>query len=532
MQVIQLLTEKPFTYMGCEKYDTAFRNAEQQISKDIVEKKFKMGQNAYWGKVRDGGMFPTKSGTRIKKVRLSRIGFGQMTTGWTYIQDDGCFSNLCAEPEAEVISHGSEESFYTLERFKVATSPICLSLIPFRQMGDREMAHFEASLKTMSQYFWNEYLRSRYINACENKYIAVVDESVFVDAEGDPLLGNDVCDTLERRCSPNLDNGGFIFWNRGSLAPVLDTTFAMDERFVSVNILPSQIHRISELSADIIEQAAINLQYEDENMPFLDQGIALMDVIVPDVKVGRRMAQLERIQESECMPQVMFPGKDLGRNLGIKRVIREMYGVRVDPHGMKFYPDDAYNVTKTDGAYDPANPSTWPRFQRVFAYVPAQNANGTVKYVPSRSFQNAPFGISVIFTPTVMQMLHHPEAQSYGSATKGDLARNYGGEVRWINEYDKKCNPKKEIGHYELHFGAGIEPDRPENGNAFFHRIDHSISLSAVRCPVSILGCTGDDMTNFCYTTLTGSEGADRGITASSRGANTVSVMNSQKFFI
>lgn len=520
--------------MSCEKYDTAFRNAEQQISADIIEKKYKLGVNIYWGHITDGGRFPTKSGTRIKKVRLSRIGYGQMTTGWTYLQDDGCFSNACAEPDAEVISHGSTESFYTLERFKVATSPICLALIPFRQMGDREMAHFEASMKNMTQYFWNEYLRSRYIYWCENKYLSLVPASVFSGTDGETLIGEgaDVCDTLVRKCTPAIDPGGFIFWHRGANAPVLDSSFPIDERFISANVPPSQIHRISELSADIVEAAIINLQFEDENMPFIDQGIALMDVVVPDVKVARRLAQLERIQESECMPQVMFAGKELGRNLGIKRIIREMFSVRVDQHGMKFYPDAQYNGALTDAAYDPENPATWPRFQRVFAYRPKVNANGTVGYVVNKEFLQAPFGISVVFTKTVMQMLHHPEAQSYGSAKVGENAREYGGEAKWVNEYDKKCNPKREIGHWELHFGAGIEPDRPENGHAFFHRIDHSISLSAVFCPVPLLTCRGDDMTNFCYNTLVDTEGADFGISGSTRGANTVSVMNSQKFFI
>jgi hypothetical protein len=59
--------------MSCAKYDTAFRAAEQQISDDLVSKKFRLGQNAYWGRVPDEGMFPEKSGTSIKKIRLIQI---------------------------------------------------------------------------------------------------------------------------------------------------------------------------------------------------------------------------------------------------------------------------------------------------------------------------------------------------------------------------------------------------------------------------------------------------------------------------
>jgi hypothetical protein len=509
--------------MSCKAYDTAFRSAEQQISEDIVEKKFKLGINAYWGRVRDEGMFPLKSGTSIKKIRLSRIGFGSMQTGWRKVEDNGCFSNICSEPDAEVISHGSEDSFYSLETFKVATDDICLAMLPFRQMAEKELSHFEDHLKMMSQYFWNEYLRSRYIHTCENKYVAMVSDAALGGSVGD------VCDTLERSCAPYIeDTDGFIFWNRGATGPVLNSTLPIDERYVSVKVPAADIRRISELSGDLLEHAGIQLELEDDNMPLLDQGISLLDVIVPDIKVARRLTQLERVQESECLPSVMYAGKDLGRNLGIKRIIREQFGIRRDLHGMKFYPDNAYNSGLDP--FDASAPATWPRFVRVLAYVPVRNPNGTMKYAPNKFFTSAPFGISVIFTPTVMGMRHHPEAQSYGTAKAGDTARNYAGTATWVNEYDKKCNPKREIGHWELHFGAGIEPDRPENGNAFFHRIDHAISLSAVRCPIPLQGCDDGGITNYCYASIQAGEAA-LGYSVGERGANLVSRDN-VKFFM
>lgn len=505
--------------MNPKQYDKAFRDSEQQISESLVEKKFRLGQNAYWGRVRDEGMFPTNSGTRIKKIKLSRIGFGQMTNGWQDVEDNGCFSNVCAEPEAEVISHGSEEYFYGLQRFKVATDSICLSMLPFRQMPEKELAHFEAHLKMMSRYFWDEYQRTRYIHTCENKYVAMISDDVFAN---DAITA---CNTLETNCAPYIeDNNGFIFWNRGpGGVTVLNASYPIDERYVSVNVPVDKIRNITELSGDLLETAGINLEFEDENMPLLDEGIGLLDVVVPDVKVARRLVQLERIQESECLPSVMYPGKDLSRNLGIKRIIREQFGIRRDLHGMKFYPDNAYNAGLDP--YDPTAPATWPRFVRVLAYVPKQNPNGTMNYVVNKYFLHAPFGISVIFTPTVMGMRHHPEAQNYGSATKGELARNYAGTAKWINKYDKVTNPKEEIGHWELHFGAGIEPDRPELGNAFFHRIDHSITLSGVKCNVPILGCHNTGITTDCFTNIQTGEAA-LGVELGDRGANTVAQRN------
>jgi hypothetical protein len=507
---------------SCRKFDTAFREAEQQISDDIVEKKFKLGVNAYWGRVRDNGMFPTRSGTRIKKIRLSRIGFGQMETGWTTVEDNGCFSNLCEEPPAEVLSHGSEDSYYGLEKFKIATDEICLSLLWARQMPERELAHFENHLKIAAQYFWNEWLRSRYINIVEKKFVALVSDNAIA-------VGGDICDTLESGCAPYIDgNNGFVMWNRGpGNMPIIDPLYPVDERYVSVNVPLNKVPNISELSGDLIEQAAIDLELDDENMPMLDEGIDLLDVIVPDIRMLRRLVQLERQQEAECMPTVMYDGKDLSRRLGIKRVIREQFGIRRDVHGMKFYPDDVYNATLA--AYNPNSPTTWPRFKRVFAYYPKANPNGTVKYVPNPYFTRAPFGISVIFTPTVMGMLHHPEAESYGTAKVGEEAIEYAGNAVWVNEYDKKCNPKRDRGHWELHFGAGIEPDRPENGSAFFHRIDHKISLSGVNCPIPILGCVDSYVSPYCYESIGGTE---TGIAPGDRGANLADNLNGVKYFI
>src|SRR6478736_2465617 len=110
----------------CKQYDRAFRMAEQAISDRLIVKKNKLNFNAYWGRVPDNGGFPLKSGTKIKSIRLSRVGFGQGETGWRIVQDDGCLSNVCSRPDAETLTHGSSESFYGLETFRVESNPICL----------------------------------------------------------------------------------------------------------------------------------------------------------------------------------------------------------------------------------------------------------------------------------------------------------------------------------------------------------------------------------------------------------------------
>lgn len=505
--------------MACPQIDKAFRMAEQQISDDIVKLRMNMANNAYWGRIPDRGKFPIKSGTRMKKIRLSRVGYDSGNFGWRPVVDNDCFSNVCSTPPADTINHGSSESFYSLETFKVSSNPVCLSLLPFRQMGEEELLHLEDGVKQIAKQVWNEWGRTRYVGMSEHKWVALVsDAALGVD-------GN-TCNTLEAQCQPQVeDNQGFIFWNRSaSNLPIIDAAFPIDERYVSVKINPSKINNISELSGDILEAAGIELLRDQDNMPFLNQGVPLLDVVVPDFKIMRRLIQLERMQESECLPQVMYDGKSLSLALGVRKVIRDSFGIRWDDSGMKFYPDVAYNATLS--AYDPNSPTTWPRFVRVYPYVAGKNPNGTINYIYNKYYMSAPFGISTIFTPQVMGMRSHPMPQSIGTAKINEGFHGYSGEVKWFNKYDKVCNPEEDIGHWDIHFGAGAEPIRPEYGHAFFHRISHIIQLSAVRCTPAMLGCQGEGFTTDCYNSVQAGET----ITTSSRGANTTAPANNDRW--
>lgn len=495
----------------CKQFDTAFRAAEQQISDSIVSKKANLGRNAYWGHVPHAGDFPLHSGTSIKQIRLSRIGFGDMSVGWRQVQDDGCFTNVCEAPERPTFAHGSTESFYSLEEFGFQSPEICLRVLRFRQMGERELAKIEEHLRVQAQFFWNEYYRSRYIHTVEKKIVAQVPEG--------SIDGNGVCESLVYSCAPNIRTmEGFKFSHRSPTGPdVTATTYPIDERYVHVNVPVSEIPTISELSVDLIEQPSIEMELDDANRPLLDEGIPFFDVIVPDAKISNRLAHLERLQENQCLNTVIYNGKDLSLKYGIKRIFRDMFSLRYDLHGMKFYPDVVYNQDLDP--YDPSDPATWPRFVRVFAYINVRNPNGTVGAIPNPYFMRAPFGITTIFSPKVMRSRSIPEAVSVGGARVGDQARRFNGEVRWVNEYDKVCNPHREKGHWELDFGAAIEPDEPENGAAFFHRLNHTVALSGGDCRIPILPCTNSDLSNFCYNTIVAGE-ADLGVSAGTRGAN------------
>lgn len=511
--------------MKCADYDTAFKAAEVVISRDLIKKKYKFPANAYWGRVPDGGSFPRNSGTSIKKIRLTRIGYGGMDVGWQSITDDGCNTNLCAQQERDTLYRGWDQSTYTIERFGIKTDDICLAVLPFREMPEEELAHFEEHLRKAGQYFWNEYARSRQIHIGENKFVCLVPESA-VDSDG-------CCNLLTKVCVPDVRTEGFVFWRRNTGAASTPTGDGpIDERYVSVNVHPDKLAQISELTCDLLDIAAQRMEMEDENIPFSSDGNHLLDVVLGHSRVGTRLSYLE----DEQMNNVNVYGgrvQDLLRRLGTKKVFRDTYSVRYDNSAPRFYPDSDYNNnTLPDfGAYNPANPETWPRFKRVFPYVPQFNTNGTIKYVVNPAYINAPFCVHVVFTPLVYRIQGWPDTASVGSAKIGETARKYAGQVTWINEYDKTCNPRRETGHWELDFGAAAEPHLPENGYSYFCRVDHSISVSLSQCSIPNAPCEDYGIAPYCANSLTEGEAA-LGITVNGRGANPVNVNASNAFLL
>ena len=505
--------------MTCAQYDTAFKASEQQLSNEIIKRKYKL-KNTYWGKVPTGGEFPRNSGTSIKKIRLSRIGFGKMDVGWEQLEDNGCQNNLCAQPERETINRGWEESFYSIERFGFATDDICLSVLPFREMPEEELAHYEKGIMDFAVYAWEEYAKSRWHHYAANKICPTLSD--------DQVSSSGACDILKNNCTPNFNTDGYVWWRRNPASNSTATgSGPIDERFISVNIAPNRLGAISELTVDCLEFASRYLELDDENMRFIDEGIDMHDVILADPRMGTRMAQLERMQEGACVSTI-YDAKELKRTLGTQRIFRDRYSVRYDTYAPRFYPDTLYNTTilPNAGAYSPLNPDTWPRFVRVLPQVQVRNPNGTSRYIVNQDYIYAPFGLSCIFTPTVYKIRSYPETASVGSAMKGDIARDYSGKVKWINEFDKTCNPRKEIGHWELDLGAAAEPDRPENGYSYIHRIDHTVALAYNSCAITEATC-GTQLTTFCYG---GTVGGEEAVTASSRGANYADKVNSQKW--
>lgn len=117
-------------------------------------------------------------------------------------------------------------------------------------------------------------------------------------------------------------------------------------------------------------------------------------------------------------------------------------------------------------------------FVRVPEYTGSATTIGT-KLEVSPAWNNAQFEVSYVFHPDVMiSRVPNPNV-SYGDVTYG--SKNYALEWRWVNEYDRNCNPDKLIGFFRAIGIHASEPVFPQFGYAFMS-LRCNVALDLVPC--------------------------------------------------
>ena len=460
--------------LECEQIDTIFALSEQKVTEGLLSKK-QVPANAYYGKVNEGGTWPMHSGTSWKGHKLGRIGIPDCT-GWRKIEDGLCATNLCSF-EPDVIQHGHEDYYFSAVMKDLRTDWICIDSLAFREMPEQEIMKLEEGLRASARYVHEEFRRSRYLAYTKNKLIGVLP-----DDGGDPNLDSRVCQDA-------LTQNGYVFELRDN--------GELDECHVRARIDPDNLDYISEFSLDMADYAVERLQYEDERY-LGDTG--LFDLLLADRNMSNRLA----IQESQDMQNSPVYGGsgynlvDLRRTYGTQRVLRD-YSMRADIHAMRFYPDTVANAALE--AYDADNPTTWPRFFRVFPYVPVQASVAGIKFVTNEAYLKAPFGISTILNRRVMTVMSSPNVVSVGGAAKvGGFG--YDGTAQWQNP-DWPCNVNRDKGFWKLRFRLAARPDYDEEGYSYFHRIDRGTRLVGTDCPIPTTPCSSE-VSAYCYAGMGG----------------------------
>ena len=482
---------------ACKELNLIFKQSEQKLSDSLITYKTKVS-NPYWGKIKDSGMFPRKSGTSIKIVKLGRSTIDPPR--WQGVSDSYCGTNACDNPEQDIIYNGFETDNYSLAKTSFRTDWLCLDALVFREMPESELAHFEDNIRKASQRVWNEFGRSRYIHMCQNKVVATVDDADLTD----------VCeDSPKVKCNDqNIDTEGFV-WAR--YAQLDGSDGEINENYVFVKVNPTKLENIALLSLDMLDVATEELETEDDTMPFADEGIQLFDVVLANSRMGNQFCMQEDRRMNNAISYGGYDPMQLKRTLGTKNVFRDRYSVRYDNDSARFYPDTVYNTALVEAGgytYDATDPETWPRFKRVYRYIQQKSTSGEgAIWVSNKvNFLNAPFAISTIFSPGVCSIQGYPDGTSMGSAMKEGvgLKHNYAGNAVWHNP-DWECNLDRNKGFWKVDFGAAVRPEKKELGYSYFHRVSRKISLHSTTCDIPTEECV-TPYSPYCYEGMTGAD--------------------------
>jgi hypothetical protein len=104
----------------------------------------------------------------------------------------------------------------------------------------------------------------------------------------------------------------------------------------------------------------------------------------------------------------------------------------------------------------------------VAPYVSAgASVNGQTKYVVNPAYKNAKYTSTVIFHPKAMEWLVPNPNLKVGKLSYD--AQNYRGDFRWINEFDKTCNPDKNSGYWRAKMACAVKQIFPEWGYYLIH---------------------------------------------------------------
>lgn len=455
--------------LGCEEVDTIFALSEQKVTDNLIKKKM-VTRNAYYGKIPDGMKFPLGSGTRIKGYKLGKIGIPNCT-GWRPVEDELCSTNACSS-DPDVIQHGHGDYFFSLVQKDLRTDWLCIDSLALREMAEEEVMHLEDGLQSAARYVHEEFRRSRYLLFGRNKIVGLVARDA---TSGLPV-------ETQSTCEDSLLQDSYVFEVRDN--------GEMDECHIRVKVDPASIDLISELTLDMLDFAEERLEYEDEM--FMDD-YGLHDVLLADKRIANKLA----LQEDDLMHNSSSSGGsnllDLRQAYGTQRVIRD-YSLRSDIHAMRFYPDAITNATLAP--YDENAPETWPRFERVFPYVPVKAAVAGVEFVTNPAYLKAPFGISTILNKRVMSVMSFPNVVGVAGAKKvGGFG--YEGTVQWQNP-DWQCNVNRDKGFWKMRFRLAAKQNRDEEGYSYFHRIDRRRTMTGNPCPLPVAPCY-EDVAAYCF---------------------------------
>jgi hypothetical protein len=117
-------------------------------------------------------------------------------------------------------------------------------------------------------------------------------------------------------------------------------------------------------------------------------------------------------------------------------------------------------------------------FADTYAGTLTTQTNGEVAWEENSSYNTAPYEMSFIAHPDVMEILTMPDVTSLGHGAEFDAAKSLG-DFKWMNVQDEIRNPDKTMGYFRAVLEEASKPKTTKFGIAIMHRRPDPTVLAA-----------------------------------------------------
>jgi len=433
-----------------EQLDTYFREGREHFNETYVKK---LAQTGTYMKRVAMKMWPSNSGTVQRGFRFGR-GYFNPDKPWYKIVSERCEANGCDSQPEKIKRPGTDSYTWQLLKKEMETDWICVEDLMRRLVPEHEVMQIENTNAIITRTVHEEFTKSNWFGASGHKWLGTVDE----DSEF---------------CGETTDSG----WTVEEFEETGEGGYNL--KYLRVNIDPADLNTIAELSVDMLDDCLLDLAAEEESyrIDFMEAGARVLDVVIPDSRIARRMWRNAR-EVGGFNPSEAGYDKNLSEaKLGVRKVIGD-YALTYDSTAPKFNADSVFNATL--GAYDAADPDTYPRLVRVPRYTEVEAEIG-YKYIPNPEHKTADFGLTCVWVPDAMVKYTDPAFTGYGSVRMETI--DYAGNFKWRRP-DWESNRKGKLGFFEAEFHLAAQILDPTIMHSILHRVPNGKTLSTVDCPL------------------------------------------------
>jgi hypothetical protein len=280
-----------------------------------------------------------------------------------------------------------------------------------------------------------------------NNYIKILADNVNVEwikRYDDDYLTHSTKLSVE----PGIDNSGTVTFNAGTgLATIAGTP------------APTSV-----LTPGVLRQIHDNLYQENAG----DDGDAVTDDGAPVFNVFAERATIENLIKLQ---------EDVRQDIRWSDRVNDLLG----PNGSSLLPKKAYGGFVFHSRPFPKrfNDNGSGGFVEVAPYVTTGAVKGT-KAIINPAYKTAKYSSTVIFHPKAMEWLVPNPNLKVGKLIYD--AQNYRGDFKWINEYDRNCNPDKNSGYWRAKMACAVKQIVPTWGYYILH-LRCNLAADLVACP-------------------------------------------------